>query len=284
MSGPRTSRHLPEWPLLILAIVLVGAICFPLWSFVAGPEEASVVMTGERIGRMLLGPEQIACYACFAWASFILLIRYLELRRQRQAFGLDLLPSDDALRILPEDARPLQRRVQQLSERKGPFLLANMIRLALNKFAISRSPQDANETVRSQAEVELGRMGTSMATVHYLAWAIPALGFLGTVRGIGLALTLAPNLTDESLPNFLNVTTRLLAIAFDTTLVALVLSLLLMYLIHAVQRDQEDLVLDSQEYCLERLISRLYDLDKAPPQPMLETEPAEFASEKPWPV
>src|SRR5262245_40324469 len=283
MHGPRTQRNWPEWPLLILAIVLVGAICFPLWSFVAEPNEGDVVMTGERIGRMLLGPEQIASYACFVWACFILALRYREIRRQQQAFDLDLLPSDDALRILPEDARPLQRRVNQLSERGGPFLLANMIRLALNKFAISRSPQDASETIRSQSEIELGRMSTSMATVHYLAWAIPALGFLGTVRGIGLALTVAPNLTDESLPNFLNVTTRCLAVAFDTTLFALLLSLVLMYLSHAVQRDQEDLVLDSQEYCLERLVSRLYDLEKSPPTSM-ETEPLEFGNEKPWPV
>jgi biopolymer transport protein ExbB/TolQ len=283
MPGPKAARQIPEWPMLILAVVLVGAICFPLWSYVADPDDSGVVLTTERIGRMLLGPEQIACYACFTWASFILGLRYLETRRQRRAFELDLLPTDDALRILPEDARPLQRRVQQLSERQGPFLLANMIRLALNKFAISRAPQDANETIRTQADVELGRMGTSMATVHYLAWAIPALGFLGTVRGIGLALTVSPTLTDESLPNFLNVTTRLLAVAFDTTLVALILSLVLMYLIHAVQRDQEDLVLDSQEYCLERLISRLYDLDKAPPASM-ELEPSEFGNDKPWPV
>jgi len=283
MQDRRHQRSLPEWPLLILAIALVGAVCFPLWSLLAPPSASGGVLTAERVGRMVLGPEQIACYACFVWACLILALRYREVKRQQSALGLDLLPSDESLRILPEDARPLERRVQQLTEKGGPYLLAKMIRLALNKFAISRSPQDASETVRSQADVELGRMSTGMATVQYLAWAIPAIGFLGTVRGIGLALTVAPTLTDESLPSFLDVTTRCLAVAFDTTLVALVLSLVLMYLIHAVQRDQEDLVLDAQEYCLERLVSKLYDLEKSP-SPALEMDAVELGTERSWPV
>jgi biopolymer transport protein ExbB/TolQ len=279
----RTSTAMQEWPLLILAIALVSAICVPLWQWTTRSDTDTPVLTGERIGRMLLGPEQIACYAAFTWACFILGMRYRELRRQRRAFGLDLLPGEEGLRILPDDAGPLQRRVEQVGERGGPYVLANMMRLALCKFAISRSPQDAGDTVRTQADVELGRMATSMATVNYLAWAIPALGFVGTVRGIGMALTIAPSLTDESLPNFLNVTTKSLAVAFDTTLVALLLSLVLMFLLHAVQRGQENLVLDGQEYCLEHLISRLYDLPAHGNEPAVaETGAPDFGIKGAW--
>ena len=38
--------------------------------------------------------------------------------------------------------------------------------------------------VRNQADVELSRLVATMATVNYLAWAIPAVGFVGTVRGL----------------------------------------------------------------------------------------------------
>lgn len=283
MGFMRSQSSLPEWSLLILALALVGAICIPLWQSTVATDEAGVVLTGERVARMLLGPEQIACYACFVWALFILMARYAEIRRQKRALTLDLLPTDEGVRILPEDARPLQRRVNQLSERGGPYLLSNMIRLALSKFAVSRSPQDASETIRTQAEVDLGRMATSMATVHYLAWAIPALGFVGTVRGIGLALTVAPTVTEEALPAFLDVTTRNLAVAFDTTLVALLLSLVLMFLLHSVQRDQEAVVLDSQQYCLEHLITRLYNLEPATEAPN-ETPSADYGTTKVWPM
>src|SRR5713101_3357494 len=181
-----SQRPTREWPLLVLAVALVCAICIPLWQWSAssGDVGGASKWTTERVSRLLLGPEQIACYCCFAWAGFILLSRYLEVYRQRRAFRLGLLPTDEGVRILPEDARPLQRRVDQITSRGGPYILANMIRIALGKYALSRSSQDVSDAVRTQAEVDLGRLVTSMATVHYLAWAIPALGFLGTVRGL----------------------------------------------------------------------------------------------------
>ena len=271
-----------EWPLLILALALVGAICAPLWQWSGSSDHPGSTLSMERLSRMVIGAEQIACYACFTWASLILLCRWWDVRRQRRAFDLGLLPWEEGLRVLPEDARPLQRRVEQLSNRGGPYLLAHLLRLALDRFSISRSPNDAGEMVRTQADLELGRMANSMSTIHYLAWAIPALGFVGTVRHIGLALGVTPDIGEDALPGFLGGTTRYLAVAFDTTLVALLLSLVLMFLLHSVQRDQEAVVLDCQQYCLEHLVSRLYD---APPEALPgphETLATTFSADKPW--
>ena len=53
-----------------------------------------------------------------------------------------------------------------------------------------------------------------------------------------------------------------LTVAFDCTFVALALSLVVMYFLHTIQRDEESLVLDCQQYCQEHLVLRLYD-----PQP-----------------
>src|SRR5438128_8108917 len=261
MSITATQRPTREWPLLILALAIVCAICIPLWQWSGAQTSGDDLWarwTPERLGRLFLGPEQIACYCAFTWAGFILLNRYLELRRQRRAFGLALLPTDDGARILPEDARPLLRRVD--AETRGkPYILANMIRLALGKYAISRSTAAVSETVRTQAEVDLGRLVTSMATVHYLAWAIPALGFLGTVRGLSGGLSMAGQV-DQEIQSFIDQATRHLTVAFDCTLIALVLSLVLMFLVHSVQRDEEAVLMDCQQYCLEHLVNRLYDL------------------------
>jgi hypothetical protein len=113
-----------------------------------------------------------------------------------------------------------------------------------------------------------------MATVHYLAWAIPALGFLGTVRGLSGGLSMAGQVDKmDSLQQFIDQATRHLTVAFDCTLIALVLSLALMFLVHSVQRDEEALVIDCQQYCLEHLVNRLYELtpdataEPAPPNP-----------------
>jgi MotA/TolQ/ExbB proton channel family len=262
MAITPTQRPTREWPLLVLALALVCVICVPLWQWSAERETGGsqwANWTPERFGRLLLGPEQIACYCCFTWAGFILAGRYLEVRRQRRAFDLGLLPTEEGVRILPEDARPLLRRLEQVTARRGPYILANMVRLALGKYAVSRNGQDVSETVRTQAEVDLGRLVTGMATVHYLAWAIPALGFLGTVRGLSGGLTMAGRV-DEEIQSFIDQATRHLTVAFDCTLIALVLSLALMFLVHSVQRDEEALVIDCQQFCLEHLVNRLYDL------------------------
>src|SRR5207237_4463602 len=254
----RSSR---EIPLLLLALLLVGAVCGPLWYWThttvmqLDPEGK---WTPARLSRLLLGPEQITCYCCATWAGLILLRRELEVRRQRRAFGLELLPTDEGSRILPEDARPYLRKMDQNVAHRGPLILATMVRLALGKYAISHSAPDVGEVVRTQADVEMGRMVSSMATVQYLAWAIPAIGFVGTVRGLAGSFTMASS-KEESLGAFLDEATKHLNFAFDCTLVALVLSLVVMYLLHTVQRDEETLVIDCQQYCQEHLLLRLYD-------------------------
>jgi hypothetical protein len=261
MASPSSLRPTREWPLLILALALVLAVCIPLWQWTlasSGDASAGARWTPERLARLFLGPEQIACYAAFVWAGFILIGRYREVRRQRQAFGLDLLPPGQC--ILVDDAWDLQRRIDDRVGRSGPYILANMLRLALNKFATSRSGRDVSDIVRTQADVDLGRLVSSMAMVHYLAWAIPAIGFLGTVRGLAGSLTLGGE-TKLAIAAFIKEATGHLNVAFDCTLVSLALSLVLMFLLHAVQREEEGLVIDCQQYALDHLVSRLYDLE-----------------------
>lgn len=258
MSLRRSFRLMPEGPLLILAAAVVATLCLPLWqAFISEGASPSAVYTRERLARMLFGPEQVACYACFIWATLIILVRNREVRRQRRAFDLDWLPAGADHRILPEDAGLWQRRIHQLDQRGGPFLLAHLMELGLAKFGAVRNASEARAVIASQADLEMGRLSASMARVHYLAWAIPALGFIGTARGIGMALSVAPQMNESTLHQFLDLTTRSLAVTFDTTLVALVLSLFLMFLVHGQQRDEETLILDCQQFCVDHLDSRL---------------------------
>ena len=261
MSIPTSHRPAREWLLLILALLIVGGIAIPAWQTVGTGETRAdfIAKWGpERLGKLFLGPEQIACYVCAVWALLILQSRYREVWRQRQAFHLELLPTEEGARILPEDARPLARKVEHVTGRR-PFILANMIRLALGKYAISKSAPDVAEVVRNQADVESSRLVSTMGTVQYLAWAIPAIGFVGTVRGLAGAFGMAGAGKELAMDEFAKQASDQLKIAFDCTLVALLLSLVLMYLVHVVQRAEEMLVVDAQEYCQEHLLLRLYD-------------------------
>jgi hypothetical protein len=263
MAITPSQRGSREILLFVLALAIVAAFCVPLWQWTKHGDTSQFDPSGKwtpvRFRHLFLGPEQIACYCFFTWASLILIRRRLEVQHQRQAFRLELLPTEEGARILPEDARPLLRKLDTLTRGRGPMILVNMIRLALGKYAISKSAPDVGEVVRTQAEVEQGRLVSSMSTVQYLMWAIPAIGFLGTVRGLATSFTVS---RDQSADDFIRQASGHLNFAFDCTLIALALSLVAMYLLHTIQRDEETLVIDCQQYCQEHLLLRLYD-----PQP-----------------
>ncbi len=89
--------------------------------------------------------------------------------------------------------------------------------------------------------------------IRYIVWAIPSIGFIGTVRGIGQALALAYQAMDGDITGV----TQSLGVAFNSTFVALLLSLVLMLLVHQLQLIQERLVLETQNYCESRLIRHM---------------------------
>src|SRR5262245_11829965 len=110
-----THRKTHEWVLLAFAVAIVWALCWPFWQWLSSlPADQDLTgwtRTVQIWGKRLMVPEQIACYGCFTWAVLILLSRYVEVRRQRKAFKYGLLPTEEGVRILPEDARPLQRKI-----------------------------------------------------------------------------------------------------------------------------------------------------------------------------
>jgi biopolymer transport protein ExbB/TolQ len=89
--------------------------------------------------------------------------------------------------------------------------------------------------------------------VRYIAWAIPSIGFIGTVRGIGEALGQAHKAVEGDIAGV----TRSLGVAFNSTLIALLISIVLMFLLHQLQLRQERLVLDTETYVDDHLIRHL---------------------------
>jgi hypothetical protein len=157
MTNPRR-----EWLLLVIALAIVLGIVVPAWQLTdAGESRAEFLArwTPRRLAQLFLGPEQVACYFCFLWASLILMMRYREVQRQRIAFALELLPTEEGARILPEDARPLGRKVEAITQRQGSSILATLVRTGLSKYAISRNAADVAEVVRNRRPRGLPRLG-----------------------------------------------------------------------------------------------------------------------------
>ena len=110
-----------------------------------------------------------------------------------------------------------------------------------------------SESVKAVCDSESDRLDSELSMIRYIAWAIPSIGFIGTVRGIGDALGQAYKAVEGDIAG---VTTSL-GVAFNSTFIALVISILLMFLMHQLQLIQERLVLDTKDYCDQRLIRHL---------------------------
>lgn len=197
--------------------------------------------------------EQESCFVLMLWAMAMMGYKALGTSRERQVLLTDLVARNDGVSILPEDTREYSRAVQALGEGARRLLLPRTLLSALHRFRSTRNIQDVSNVVRSVCEAESERLDSELSLIRYIAWAIPSIGFIGTVRGIGEALGQAHKAVEGDIAGV----TASLGVAFNSTFIALLLSIVLMFLLHQLQLAQERLVLDTEHYCDERLVSHL---------------------------
>lgn len=112
------------------------------------------------------------------------------------------------------------------------------------------------------------RLFDSHSLLQTIIWAIPIMGFLGTVMGITLAIA---NVTPEQLDTSLPEVTGGLAVAFDTTAIALVFSLVLVFGSLFVKRSEDGVLSIAEEQSL-RMLGPLLDYQNPSGQAILEAE------------
>jgi len=181
-------------------------------------------------------------------------LRFSELRQQRALLTAGYMKLDPGTVILPSDAREYLRQFEQLPPVTRDSVLPRVLAAALKRFGATGNVQDASQTVHNVCESESTRLDAELAILRFSVWVAPALGFVGTVRGIGLALQGA----ELAVKGDTTAVTSGLGISFNSTLVALTLSIFLMYILHEIQLAQERLVLDSENYADEALVSHLH--------------------------
>lgn len=189
--------------------------------------------------------EQEACFILMFWAMAIMGYKAREALRERALLDQKLIEVSEGMNILPEDAREYSRPIQALPEHQRDFLLARILLTALQRFGSTRNIQNVSSSIKEACENESDRLDSELSMIRYIAWAIPSIGFIGTVRGIGAALGQAHRAVEGDIAGV----TASLGVAFNSTFVALVISILIMFLLHQVQLLQERLVLDNQKYC-----------------------------------
>ena len=197
--------------------------------------------------------EQEACFILLIWALAIMGYKGRRAMVEQDLLGRRLLDIPEGTSVLPEDAREYSRSLEALPEKEQDYLLPRTLLSALQRFATTGSIQAVSDTIKENCEVESDRLDSEMSMVRYIAWAIPSIGFIGTVRGIGDALGQAHKAVEGDISGV----TVSLGVAFNSTFVALVLSIIIMFCLHQLQLSQERLVLDCQRYADKRLLRYL---------------------------
>lgn len=200
----------------------------------------------------------------FTASFFHLLLKRGRLRKEQQQTRLlsrRILPS--VLTEMDTDiaSEQLDTHLQQKAIKNG--LKRNNLLLYRLSLFLNHHEDDVDETFGIK---EREFMRGSFSLPRFMVWAIPILGFIGTVWGIsnGIAhfsdaMSSTSSVTDVSamLKENLPLVTNSLATAFDTTLLALLLSIPLMMIMIWLEKQEEAYLIDLEESWFHNIKPRL---------------------------
>ncbi|MCE2484364.1 MAG: MotA/TolQ/ExbB proton channel family protein [Desulfurellaceae bacterium] len=258
---------------IIALVVSVVAVHITYIGYIR-PQASLVLEASRQAGQsaprhlvvILKDYEQEICLILMLWGMFLILGKCLAILREQYLFSVDLLeepaqePEEaaegEAAEDSPGEFHGLSSALKTLETlppdiRETP--LVKTLMTSLRRFLITQDVQNTSDAIESSVEALALKQDAENSMIRYLIWAIPSIGFIGTVRGIGQALSQA----DQALAGDIAGMTESLGIAFNSTLVALLISIALMFMLHQLQRLQDNLVVDTQDYCEAFLLNRI---------------------------
>ena len=215
----------------------------------------SARLAGETAPRdlavILKDYEQQICFTLMLWGCYLIIDKSRVILKNNYLFEVDLINASPDRDLVPESV--IEKFDSELSSAHKSAPLVQTLRVALWRFAGTKNVQNLSDAIESSVDALSIRQEAENSMIRYLIWAIPSIGFIGTVRGIGQALSQA----DQALAGDIAGMTDSLGVAFNSTLVALLISIFLMFLFHQLQRLQDGLIVDTQAYCDKYLLARI---------------------------
>jgi biopolymer transport protein ExbB/TolQ len=207
---------------------------FVLWALASPPIAPFHAFLHQR------GPTQVVCLVFAGMVVAFLVAKARLLRREERK--LQAMDRDFKALLATDDLDALARRAEQ----SGSLLGKRLLRL-LSVWSNTSSSFQLERSVDSDAELYELAQESSYSLVKVLMWAIPILGFIGTVIGMSQAvgsfdavLGNADNV--DGLKAGLTKVTSGLGTAFDTTYLALVISVLLALPMNYLERLEAQLL------------------------------------------
>lgn len=244
---------------LMNLLISIG-VALAVWLLLMFLVSATASMPGlQRVLVMFGGSEngyiQVICYVAFVYAFLDLRGMSGSLRKEFGGFELNILPEEDQLVLTPEEVADIKLQVIDIEKKGVVYMLSDFIKKVCTQYRNDQSVAETLHVMEVQIENTREEMEGNLSNVRYFNTAIMSLGFIGTLIGLSSAIGnshLAK--TEEGMP----ILTSYLNAAFDTTLVALVLGLVLNYMYNDYLELMDKYYSKSKRYIVDNLISRIY--------------------------
>ena len=215
----------------------------------------------ESYVGVLLFERGFVQFIVIALAAIVLatsILKFLLLRKEHEA--LSKIWIADHIPLEQPDSHEVEYFQQRLL--KDSNLVAVRCGRILRVYIKSGDRTTANEFALDDSSFYLSASEASYSVPRILVWAIPLLGFIGTVIGISGAVSgftgFLENSGDvEQIKEGIGQVTSNLGLAFDTTLLALFLSVLVMIPLVLVERYESSLLLGIDVFINDKLLPRL---------------------------
>lgn len=177
-------------------------------------------------------------------------------KRQEGLLLRHYLPEDETTMLRAKDLGPVYANLRSAP---ADSYMPRLIRRLILQYRNSKSSSETQGLLNSSVDMFMHEMDLRYSPLRYMLWLIPSLGFLGTVQGVGEALAKvgrqAADATNSA--QMLPDATKSLAVAFDTTQVALLMASGLLLIMNFVQSREENMLNKTGQYVLDNLINRL---------------------------
>ncbi len=259
-----------------IALVFSVIIIHMIYIGYVRPEANAIIEASQEQGRqsvprdvvvIVKDYEQEICFILMLWGCFLITNSYRKILKTKYLYSVDMIADikedkdkdevKDKDNDNDKDSLDIDSIIEKLDKQIPEDCLSSplvqTLRSSLWRYSATRNVQNLSDAIDSNLDALAVRQDSENTMIRYLIWAIPSIGFIGTVRGIGQALSMA----DQALAGDISGMTDSLGVAFNSTLVALLISIFLMFLFHQLQRLQDTQILDTQEYCEKYLLSRI---------------------------
>lgn len=189
----------------------------------------------------------------FSCAMAALLTKMAGQIGERGAFNSSLLPAWTGALASISEATNLLAGVSRLSRGLQNTLLVRRVSAVLDFLCRRGSAAELDDQLRALSDTDALAQENSYSLIRFITWAIPILGFLGTVLGITKAIS---GVNPEVLEHDLSSVTDGLAFAFNATALALALTMVIMFFTFLTERVEQGTLESIETYIDHNLAHR----------------------------